>query len=259
MRCVAGLDLAAGRGVTALAALRLEDDGSVRYDAEEQCHLTTDEEILQALTRLRPRVLAVDAPLSLPHAVISALGLHVADTPTRGSPYTRAAERDPMWSILGVRPFPVSFLGGLTFRALVLASRLRAAHPDIVLVETFPTATFRAMGFTTNAPGERRPRKSSAEPRAALQRRLAESIFGVPPPDERLLDTDSLDAIGAAIAALAFDRGVYRAVGDVTEGQIILPGPAFRIARSSWSRNCTEIRENGANAGHSSLTDSASQ
>lgn len=227
MRCVAGLDLAAGRGVTALATLSLGDDSAFQYLSEEQLQLTTDEDILHALGRLRPHVLAIDAPLSLPRAVAAALWAHDGDTPTRGSPYTRDAERDPIWPSIGVRPFPVSFLGGLTFRALVLAARLRAAQPEIAIIETFPTATFRILGLGADAQEGRRPGKATPAARDALQRRLADCIPGVPSPDEQLLDADSLDAIGAAIGALAFDRGKYRAVGDPTEGQIIVPLSSF--------------------------------
>lgn len=229
MRCVAGLDLAAGRGVTALAILRVDDDKSFHYVSEERRQLSSDDEILQALLRLRPCVLAIDAPLSLPRAVTAALDANGEDTATLGSPYTRAAERDHIWSSIGVRPFPVSFLGGLTFRALVLAARLRAALPDTALIETFPTATFRLLGLADDAHGRRRPRKTTPVARDALQRRLTDCIQGVPSPDEHLLDADSLDAIGAAIAALAFDRGEYRAAGDAMEGQIILPASSFRV------------------------------
>ena len=227
MRCVAGLDLAAGRGVSALAVLRAEDGNAFRYVFSEATQLSTDEEIVQALGRVQPRVLAIDAPLSLPRAVAAALGAHIRDTLAFGSPYTRAAERRPIWSSIGVRPFPVSFLGGLTFRALVLAAHLRAAHPDITIIETFPTATFRLLGLTGDMREVRRPRKTTPAARVALQRRLTDCIPGVPSPDVQLLDADSLDAIGAAMAALAFDHGAYLAVGDATEGQIILPNASF--------------------------------
>lgn len=232
MRRVAGLDLAAGRGVTAVAILELDGDGSVRIAGDKSRRLSTDQEILEALAVFRPRVLAIDAPLSLPRAVASALSPRAAETaPPESSPYTRAAERDAVWTSLGVRPFPVSFLGGLTFRAIALTARIRASLPETIVIETFPTATFRALGFTA-APraGMQKARKSTQEAREALQFRLASVVHGVPQAKERLLDADSLDAIGAALAAAAFERGEYLAIGDALEGQLILPGPTFRLA-----------------------------
>lgn len=228
----AGLDLAAGRGVTALAVLTVEEDSSLRYEAGESVHLTTDDAILDALGRVTPRVLAIDAPLSLPRIVLSALltqpTSESAEAQSTSSPYTRAAERDPVWTTLGVRPFPVSFLGGLTFRALTLCARIRASLPELPVIETFPTATFRMLSLTTvSRAGETRPRKAAPAARQALQQRLSGVIRGVPSTDVRLLDADSLDALGAALAAVAYALAEYTAIGDATEGQIILPRPAL--------------------------------
>lgn len=226
MRLVAGLDLAAGSGVSELAFLRVENGERPAFDAEGHAPVISDDEIVVELARRLPRVLAIDAPLSLPRAVMSALTPPppgAARGASNPSPYTRAAERDPIWSSLGVRPFPVSFLGGLTFRALVLVARLRAVLPDTPIIETFPTAVFRALGMTSPANAKRRAPKQSVEARTALQTRLQAMLKGVPTPDEVLFGVDLLDALGAALAAHAFDSGAFVAVGDEQEGRIILP------------------------------------
>ena len=229
----AGLDLAAGRGVSELAILQVGDDGAPRYEAGERRAVVSDDDILAELARVEPRVLAIDAPLSLPRSVVEALaGRQPSDrdygeADARRSPYTRAAERDPTWSALGIRPLPVSFLGGLTFRALVLTSRIRAAAPRLIVIETFPTAVFRILGLTSPAAtGDRRSAKSSQNAREALQAQLARVMVGIPSTDD-LLSADTLDAIGAALAATSYEHGMYIAVGDASEGQIVLPVEAL--------------------------------
>lgn len=228
MYLVAGLDLAAGRGVSELAFLRVEDGVRPTFDNTEHRPVVSDDEIIGELARRMPRVVAIDAPLSLPRAVTSALapGPATAADASSASPYTRAAERDPIWSTFGVRPFPVSFLGGLTFRAVILVARLRAALPEILVIETFPTAVFRALGLTGPANAKRRTPKQSIEARMALQSRLQTTLTGVPAPDQALLSADLLDALGAALAALAFATGTFVAAGEAGEGQIILPTTA---------------------------------
>lgn len=230
---VCGVDLAAGRGVTEVAALDLPaEDGTPVFDLPRHRRVVTDEDILAALVAAGPRVIAIDAPLSLPRSVAAALG---GGPSVATSPYTRAAERDPLWSSLGIRPLPVSFLGGLTFRAVVLRARLRAALPDAAIVETFPSATLALLGVRPARWGTGRGAKTTPAVRAETQRGLARWIAGVPDPaDERLdepLGADLLDALAAALVAGAYLRGASLAVGDASEGQIILPdSDRFRCA-----------------------------
>lgn len=214
---VVGVDLAAGRGVTALAALALEPAGAPRL--AELTYPATDGDILSDALRLRPLVIALDAPLTLPGPVSAAL----AGAPWSGheSPYTRAAERDPIWRELGARPLPVSFLGGLTFRAIPLAARLRAALPDTTLIEVFPTATLRALG--ARALGDGRGAKTSVAGRRVAHAALSRWVAGLPQAEESdALDADALDSVAAALTAAAFARGASLAVGDPAEGCIIV-------------------------------------
>src|SRR5262249_31956129 len=124
MPTVAGIDLAAGRGVTAVAVLAVNDvpsDGSVRPRFDHPYHqaVQSDTEILEAVARALPLVVGIDAPLTLPTVVADALraSFHAPQAKHAwpievGSPYTRAAERDPLWGQIGLRPLPVSFLSG---------------------------------------------------------------------------------------------------------------------------------------------------
>jgi predicted nuclease with RNAse H fold len=223
---VAGVDLAAGRGTTAVAMMRVEV-GAPR-PALTGLHLCgpDDEALLDLLARMPPRVVALDAPLSLPAAVRAGLGSAAGQgrRDPHPSPYTRAAERDPLWTSLGVRPLPVSFLGGLTFRAIALLPRLRARLPGAALIEAFPSGALRCLGIDPPATGSRRrARKTSEATRTTVQHGLCAWISAFPSPERELLTRDELDAAAAALTAVAYLRGEYRAIGDVSEGQIILP------------------------------------
>lgn len=226
MTHVAGLDLAAGRGHTALATLdlaggKLESPRLVAISSP----LVTDADIVAALAAQQPAVLAIDAPLSLPAPVAAALGLLATDEALDAGtgPYTRAAERDPVWRTLGVRPLPVSFLGGLTFRALALLPLLRATLPETSIVETFPSGVLASLGVRVPPREGRRQAKTTPQARAGVQAGLHARIHGLPDPATDLLDADSLDALACALAAAAFLRDNYRAAGDRHEGQIVLP------------------------------------
>jgi predicted nuclease with RNAse H fold len=231
MPTVVGVDLAAGRGVTAVAALRLREAGLPAFEPTEQGVLATDAKIVTAVASFCPIVVAIDAPLTLPHAVTAALLGSVPPAsaepvdPLQASPYTRAAERDPLWSRLGVRPLPVSFLGGLTFRAIALLPRLRAALPGAAIVEVFPSATLAALGIARSQPGGPRQRKNTPTARLAVQQALARLIAGLPAPVPEPLGADALDALAAALTAAAYASDEFLLAGDPAEGQIVVPRP----------------------------------
>lgn len=226
---VTGIDLAAGRGVTALATLALE--GAQRPRLLAITCPGSDDEIVEDVARARPTVIAVDAPLTLPGALAAAF---TGDL-WRGHPslHTRGAERDPLWRGLGLRPLPVSFLSGLTTRAMPLAQRLRAAAPSATLIEVFPTASLRALGIQPRTGS--RVSKTAREARHATQHGLRRWVAGLDDPDLAggLLSADALDALAAALTAAAFARGATLAAGDPTEGCIIVIDAARYVARDT--------------------------
>lgn len=229
MPVVVGIDLAAGRGITEVAALVLEDESRIPvFDAASYRKVTSDDEIAAVVATVRPDVVAIDAPLSLPRAVMRGLTPQSHDSvsqssPAATSPYTRAAERDPIWSTLGIRPFPVSFLGGLTFRAISLLPRLHSVAPQAVIIEVFPSASLRCLDITHPAPA-RKALKTTEASRTIVQDGLRIHIHGMAPSDEELYGADLLDALAAALTGVAFLRGEYIVAGDVSEGTIVLPG-----------------------------------
>jgi predicted nuclease with RNAse H fold len=234
-RVVAGIGLAAGRGTTEVALLELVDGEELPvFRPEARRAVASDDEILAALANARPEVIAIDAPLSLPAVVAAAVRHDVgsvgafAERPPApsGSPYTRQAERDPIWRELGLRPLPVSFLGGLTFRALVLAPKLRALAPESVVIEVFPTATLRVLGIRPRVEGRKREAKTGVIARMATQHGLARYIHGLWP-DGEPLGADLLDALAAALTAVAYSRGLSQAFSDAGERRIVLPSVEF--------------------------------
>lgn len=250
MRSVVGLDLAAGRGTTEVVSLSLAClDSMPSFDQSKHRPVVSDGEIIATVVSYRPAAVAIDAPLSLPAPVLHSLTALGPCGPEHGtaraffhgeqdanmsrpsaSPYLRAAERDPIWSRLGIRPFPVSFLGGLTFRAIALLPALRAELPGVPIVEVYPSGSARALGLHTQtisaASRPKRLAKTSPLARSALQQALSNHITGIPAIHEDApepMGADLLDALVAALTAIAYLRRTYVAIGDPDEGQIILP------------------------------------
>lgn len=200
-----------------MAALSVGEAGPPHL--ESLSYPSSDDQITAETLRLRPAVIAIDAPLTLPGPVAAALvGAEWGGHP---SPYTRAAERDPHWRALGVRPLPVSFLGGLTFRAIPLAARLRAALPETALIEVFPNASLRSLGI--RPAGEGRAGKATIAARRETQAGLGAWVGGLPAASAEAepLSADALDAVVAALTALAYMRRLTLTAGDPTEGCII--------------------------------------
>lgn len=222
MIVVCGIDLAAGRGITAVATLDVpEDGGEPRFRQELPTTAADDAGVLRIVRAAAPVGIAIDAPLTLPAPVAAVLR---GQSPPESSPYLRAAERDPLWSTIGVRPLPVSFLGGLTFRALVLRARLAAELPETWIVETYPTAVLRLLAIADEVGhAGRRAKKSTLEARVVAQRALCPWIANLPSPEPEPLGADLLDALAAVLTAVAVLRGTSVAVGDPAEGQIVLP------------------------------------
>ncbi|MGH2517200.1 MAG: DUF429 domain-containing protein [Ktedonobacterales bacterium] len=245
-----GIDLAAGRGITEVAVLHMDDgDSHPVFDAGSHQRVATDAEIVAAVVVTQPAVIAIDAPLTLPRAVMRGLlTARTAGTSGEGpfegggaplaapalasavdgytaasSPYTRAAERDPLWSALGIRPFPVSFLGGLTFRAISLLPHLRAAAPMAAIIEVFPSATLRQLGISKPERGKRPP-KTARESRRSAQLSLSMYIEGIADPEDSLYGADLLDALAAALTGISYLHNDFQRAGDVAEGTIILLG-----------------------------------
>lgn len=181
-----------------------------------------DARIVGLLMEARPDVVAIDAPLHLPHAVTCRDEGCQRCFP-RGGVYpsytTRMLEHKERWSDpLSARPpMPMVMVAGIAFRAIYLRRLLERAGIDVI--ETWPAGVFRRMH---GAPGRALP--LDAATRARLLRGCVDD------PGQQLqhpdLPLDALDAVAAALSAWAYATDRFNPVRDDAwpdEGAIILP------------------------------------
>lgn len=164
MDCVVGIDLsgisrsAAGRTVAAEVALEEPLRLVALYPIDRE--LAGDLQIVELVADRRPRVVAIDAPLSLPHSVSCMTAGCPRYVPGRASYPTRDVDghADGM---------STSRLAPIAFRGIYLARILR--ERGFTVIETYPRAVFRAL---------RVDQRSGRDP-AAAREALAGRIAGV--------------------------------------------------------------------------------
>lgn len=163
----------------------------------------SDAEILSVVRRSRTKVVAIDAPLALPH------GRHCLGEHCRGRSHFRAC--DLVLRKMGIRFFPITLgpMRTLTSRGMRLVKKIERLHVDVI--ETYPGAAQDLLGI---------PRKQYGL--GALQESLKKlgcsgDIL------TRNLTGDELDAINCALVAKQYGEGHYLAIGDPSEIMMILP------------------------------------
>jgi predicted nuclease with RNAse H fold len=224
---VAGIDLS-GRttGTTALAWLTgTAADQRPRLErpvvTDGLRGATGDERIVGLLVDAHPDVVAIDAPLHLPHAVTCRDENCVRCFPSDDaypSYTTRMLERKERWEAPTARPpMPMVMVAGIAFRAIFLRRLLE--REGIRVIETWPAGVLRQM---PNAPEP--SSKLDAAARAGLLVGCVDDVgHRLQQPD---LPVDALDAVAAALAAYAVATDQFHAVADDAlsdEGEIILP------------------------------------
>lgn len=158
--------------------------------------LKTDEEIVKYIAEVRPEVIAIDAPLTLPK---------------RG----KMRECDRAVRSLGIRIFPPLMKGmeKLTLRGIALSKRLK--NMGFRVIEVFPGGAQDILGIARKSKGVEKLYQGLS--------RLGLNIGEIP------LDPDLLDAVTAAYTALMyFNRKYIAVVSDDCE--IIFPLPSSRDA-----------------------------
>jgi predicted nuclease with RNAse H fold len=152
--------------------------------------LYTNSEIIEAIDKDKPEVIAVDVPFSLPRRGI-----------------WRKADAEMIEN--GYRVFPpmLPVMRVLTMRAIEL-NRL-IAEKGFKTIEVHPTSARKALGI---------PPKDWEEIQAALTQMGVEGSLKV-----RTLTPHEIDAIVAAFTARLYTRNRTRALGDEEEGYIIVP------------------------------------
>ena len=187
-----------------LAGSEKRNTGFCLMDAKMFCRtmvLHTDDEILAHTLEAKPSVVSIDAPLFLPKGRKS-----IED---RGPPHFRECDKELLR--MHIRFFPISLgpMRMLTTRGM----RLRAAleRQGLEVIESFPGAIQDLLQM---------PRKQAGLP--LLARALVGYGIELDKPEAEL-NGDELDAVTSALVGLLYKKGRYRAIGDPTEGLMILP------------------------------------
>lgn len=174
-----------------------------------------DKEIIALAEELRPILVAIDAPLSLP------LGLCCLEESCDCSPASprkgRQCERE--LSALGIGCYYTtkrSIIKGMVYRAIALKERLE--ERGFKVIEVYPYASRKRLFGKL-------PRKTTIAGRRTLQIKLRHLIPSLPAPKEQLLSHDMLDALLAAYTGILYLEGRTQALGDPVEGLLHLPAP----------------------------------
>lgn len=174
----------------------------------------SDEEIEALAARVHPALVIIDAPLSLP------LGRRTIED--RSGPHLRACDRELLRRRIRFFPLTLGPMRTLTVRGMRLADRLRRTGADVV--EGYPGASQDLLGI---------PRKGvGLVPLARGLRRLG--IRG--DLDRDGLTHDELDAVAIAWVGREHLRGRSLVIGDVREGEMVLPVPAESVRRKAPTR-----------------------
>lgn len=225
---VAGVDLS-GRtvGTTAVAVLQGNVDERPRVvSLDTRTHLRDDRKLTGVLREHRPAVVAVDAPLVLPHAVMCANDACPRCFPPDGSVPAvagRCLESVTGWTAtahVGRPPMPLAMLAGIAFRGIYLARSLRRSGLDVI--ETWPMGVYRRI-LALSGPTELEDGGDAW--RRQLVGRVVRGVDGhclAGSNSER----DQLDAVAAAFAAwcCVTDRHELIDGGCEDEGAIVIPG-----------------------------------
>ncbi len=152
--------------------------------------LMSDNEILTETVKVKPVVVAIDAPLSLPRC--GALRKADKDMKRRGYP---------------VLPPLFPAMKELTLRGMRLANKL--SKKEIKVIEVHPTSTRKALQM---------PLKNWSQiQKIFLEMGLRNEL------ERRVLTSHEIDAITAAITAYLYVKGEIENIGDQEEGFIVVP------------------------------------
>ena len=202
MDSVVGIDLSGltsgARGHTAAAELLLETPLRLRERFIAPRGLRGDRLLLDWIDARRPHIIAIDAPLTLPHSVLCA----TSDCPRCevGSAEYLARDVDRL-----AGGMPTAMLAAIAFRGIYLARVLRDRGYEVI--EAYPAAAYRAMGAAGKTYGERA---------ALLTGRVGAFEWTI---------ADEVDAVCSALVAADFVAGRHDGVIRGDDGEIWLSHP----------------------------------
>ncbi|MCD6483434.1 MAG: DUF429 domain-containing protein [Candidatus Aenigmarchaeota archaeon] len=159
----------------------------------------TDEEIINIVERCKPKIIAIDAPLSLPKGR--------KDIDINNGIHFRKCDLELRRMRIKFFPITLGPMRMLTKRGMRLKMTLEKMKYKVI--ETFPGAVQDILGIPRKTKGIEKLRSGLIE-------------FGIKNIPENATH-DELDAITCAIIAKYYHDGTYLEIGDPDEGTIILP------------------------------------
>ncbi len=185
------------------------------HDYAQTSTIKSDEEIIEQTIKLKPDIISIDSPLSLPHGRI-----HVYDNDPGRDIYGIMREAEKILKSRGVNVYPslIPSMQRLTERGIKLAKIFR--EYGFPVIESYPGAAQDIIDI---------PRKQ-----AGLQYlKIGLEKFGIKG-DYILQDVshDELDAITSAIVGHFFWSGKFEALGNEEEEYLIIP--SLSVNNSKW-------------------------
>ena len=179
----------------------------------------TDAEMLEAIAAIKPDLVSIDSPLSLPRGRIRVDD----DDPGRGEfGIMRECERALKRRGINVYPCLIPSMQKLTGRGMGLAAKIRALGTPVI--ESYPGAAQDIMDIP-------RKRASLVQLKEGLRRFGLEgrSVSAGANPKH-----DELDAITSAIVGLFFWSGRFEALGNEDEDYLIIPRISDKGLETQW-------------------------
>ena len=161
------------------------------------CHLYENKEILEQLTKIKPVLVAIDAPLSLPK---------------EGA--MRKADREMYRRGYPVFPPRFSAMKKLTLRARKITQQIK--REELHIIEVHPTSTRKALKM---------PAKDWKEIQSIFLQLGLEGDLKT-----RVLTPHEIDAVTAALTGYLYLQRKTQLIGNEEEGYIVVP------TKSDWRR-----------------------
>jgi predicted nuclease with RNAse H fold len=199
-----GVDLSglsrATKGVTAAACLTVTEPPELVDLATFRSGPESDATLADWVLRRGPEVVAIDAPLSLPHSVTCVTADRPRCLPGAANYLARDVDRE-------AGGMPSVMLAAIMFRGIYLARHLR--DHGLLVIETYPRAAYRGWGVGSAAGVS------------------SETVLAGMVGSYRAKLSDERDAIAAGLAGVSYLQGDAHAIGG-HDGVMWIPGSAVR-------------------------------
>lgn len=166
----------------------------------EYATINTDEEILEIVKRVRPHLIAIDAPLNLPPGRKS--------FEDRNGEHFRVCDRELLKR--GIRFFPITLgpMRSLTLRGILLKKNL--SRRGYKVIEIYPGAAQDVWKIVRKQDGLLKLRRG-------LEKLGVKGLM-------KQMNGDELDAITGALVGRLYLQGKAEILGNFRNGAIVIPG-----------------------------------